>query len=282
MENDGENNEELKVENPSEEAETTAAENTDTQSAEENVGSEQNVDASVEPEKQQKMLTQEQANKIIQQRVAREKREAQAELNKYQELTAVLQGALGTQDLGETTQKVKEFYKSQGLEVPETPNKPKYEDNEEKILAKAESSEIIDCGYDEIVSEVERLMKKGVNNMTTREKYMFQELATERKRQESINELKSIGVKEETLEDKNFKDFVKKFGDTTPIREIYDIYTKTVGQKEVPVPIGSMKNNASKEEKTYYTSEEVDKLTDKDYNDPKIMANVRKSMLSWK
>jgi hypothetical protein len=51
--------------------------------------------------------------------------------------------------------------------------------------------------------------------------------------------------------------------------------------KPIPQDIGAV-NSSSSKEKDFYTSAEVDRLTDKDLDNPKIMERVRASMLKWK
>ena len=45
--------------------------------------------------------------------------------------------------------------------------------------------------------------------------------------------------------------------------------------------MGSMKNGSHSEEKTYYSPEDVDKLTPQDFDNPVIFRNVRESMKKW-
>lgn len=100
--------------------------------------------------------------------------------------------------------------------------------------------------------------------MTTREKYLFRELANERKNQEAIKELKSIGVGDEILNDSNFKDFANKFDPSrTTTKEIYEMYKKMLPPKEAPKPIASMKNSDSSADviKDFYTKDEASKFT---------------------
>jgi len=49
----------------------------------------------------------------------------------------------------------------------------------------------------------------------------------------------------------------------------------------VPPSTGSAKSNGGPVEKEFYTPDEVDRLTPRDYDDPKIMERVRKSMTKW-
>ena len=68
-----------------------------------------------------------------------------------------------------------------------------------------------------------------------------------------------------------------------PISEIYDLYSK-LNHKEVtkPASTGSIKSSVGESKvKTYYTSEEVDKLTSKDLDNPTVFKNVMASMKKW-
>jgi len=47
-------------------------------------------------------------------------------------------------------------------------------------------------------------------------------------------------------------------------------------------PIGSLKNGGQNEPKTFYTPEEVDRLSSRDLDDPTVFQNVRNSMRQWK
>jgi hypothetical protein len=51
--------------------------------------------------------------------------------------------------------------------------------------------------------------------------------------------------------------------------------------KPIPQDIGAV-NSSSSKEKDFYTSAEVDRLTDKDMENPRIREVVRKSMFKWK
>ena len=102
-----------------------------------------------------------------------------------------------------------------------------------------------------------------------------------RKSEENRKELFSIGVKEDVIDSKEFKDFSNQFNSSTPISKVYELYTKTLDKPKVE-KIGSMKNNNTKEEKTYYSPEDVDKLTPEDYDDPVIFKRVHDSMAKWK
>ena len=63
----------------------------------------------------------------------------------------------------------------------------------------------------------------------------------------------------------------------------YEILQARKAKTEVPKPpITGATNTSSTAEKDFYTSEEVDRLSEKDLDNPKIFETVRKSMLKWK
>ena len=274
---------ELLVQNDNETLEqTNEPENTDTQTVEQNV---EEVSNAEEPEEEKKTFTQSELNKMFKERAERAEKKAIERTKreyeeKYSELDAILNAALGTTSTKESTQKIREFYKEQGINVPE---QPKYSQRDLELLAKAEADSIIHDGYEDIVDEVDRLANKGLDNMTEREKLVFKNLAEERKRQETIKELASIGVTKEKLEDSDYKEFSSKLNPELSEKEKYEMYLKFNPKKEVET-IGSMKSDtANKDEvKDFYTFEEASKFTRKDFDkNPKLFAAVEKSMPLW-
>ncbi len=265
-----ENEEKFVVEGNEEVEQTTETENTDTQTAEENVGEENTSQENVE-----KVFTQEELNRIVSRRVSRAEDRVKREYQeKYSKLNNTLNTALGTNSPEESANRLIEYYKEQGINIPEQPH---YSEDDLRLLAKAEAESIINSGYEDLVDEVDRLASKGVDNMTQREKLLFKNLAEERQRQEEIKELASIGVKEDTLSNKEFKNFADKFDKTKiSMKEIYEMYEKNIPKKEVK-PIGSMKSNA-KEEKEFFTDEEIKKLSMDDLRNDNIWNKVRASM----
>ena len=96
-------------------------------------------------------------------------------------------------------------------------------------------------------------------------------------------ELKANGKDVEILQNKEFKQFAKRFNRDTKISEIYDLWEKvSVNKPKKPASTGSLKSTVPNERvKEYYTSEEVDKLTSKELDDPNIWQRVRNSMKHW-
>ncbi len=222
----------------------------------------------------QKTFTQEQVNDIVKQRVDRAVRSND---KKYSRIINTLQKGTGAKDLNEIEQTLSNFYQSQGIDV----SQPIYDDRDEEDLANVAAQRIIDMGYDEIVSETDRLDAIGINNLSLREKYEYQVLGNERKKIEETKALKSIGVSDDEINSKDFKDFKAMFNESTPLKDVYELYSKIKPKEEV-TPIGSMKNETTKDEvKEYYSPEDFDKLTDEQLNDPRIWAAVNESKSKW-
>lgn len=256
---------------------TNESENTDTQTVEQNVEEIQS-----EEKKSFKDLLKEnpdyqnELNSMVKDRIKRSENRIKKEYeSKYSHFENVIKAGMETSTADEAISKMEKFYEDKGINIPK---ETQYSDNDLKLLAKAEADSITD--YDELVDEVERLVEKGFDNLSPREKLVYKNLAERRQEQERKRELAKIGAKREILESKEFKEFSNDYKADVPMSRIYENYLK---QKPAPEaePMDSLKNNNSKEEKTYYTPEEVDKLTSKELDNPIVQKNVRASMLKW-
>lgn len=199
---------------------------------------------------------------------------------KYGRTETVLKAGLGVDTIEEATDKLDTFYKSKGISIPDYNT---YSEHDIGLLANAEANEIISLGYDELVDEVDRLANKGVEGMTPREKIIFQKLAEERMKQESVRDLAMIGVKPEALEDNDFKDFANKLNPDLSAKEKYELYLKFKPKPKVET-IGSMKGATSKDNgvKDFYTYEESLKFTKADFDrNPELFKAVERSMQKW-
>ena len=271
---------------------TDVTENTEAQPVEKNEeGIELTDTASNEEEKKEvKTYTEEdfekavndRVNSLLPRKIEREKskieKKYREEIAKYEETESILKQGFGAKDISDANKKMREFYKEQGIEISEY-QRPRYSEDDEKILGKAEATKIIDLGFEEMQDEANRLAAIGVDKMTPREKVIFNTLADELTHQKQIKELAELGVKDDVLKDDNFISFAGQFNSKTPIKTVYDMYTKlnqtTKPKFEKP---GSMKSNVQEKVKDYYTDEEISKLTDEDLDDPKVWEAVRKSM----
>lgn len=217
---------------------------------------------------------------MIGEKLSRQKRKLEKEYNKklekYSDLEGVLKAGTGKTDVAEMTSTFRDFYSQKGIEIPE---KPTYSDRDNEILARAEAEEIIKFGFDDVVEEVDRLTAKGYENMSSREKAVFKVLAEYRQDEEWKRELSSVGISREDIESQELKEFAKKHNIKTINQDVYKLFKQTAKPKAEP--IGSMKNGSHEDEKTFYTPEEVDRLTEKDYDNPVIMQRVRESMKKW-
>lgn len=196
------------------------------------------------------------------------------------ELAEVMRAGTGQQDLKQITEQLRGYYGKSGVQMPQQAAEASYSDDDLAVLANADAKGIIDAGLDEVVEETERLAKLGVEKMTPREKQMFKVLATYRQNAERNRELAKLGVSESEYNSEAFKKFAAQFVSDVPITQVYKMYAGQ-SQPEKAEPAGSMSGHGDDQEKTYYTPEEVDKLTPKDYNNPAVMRNVRASMLKW-
>lgn len=221
-------------------------------------------------------------DEVLGKKIARKEAKIRKEYErKYGDLEEVLKAGTGKESVDELTDTFRQFYEGKGIKVQ---TKPQYTDSDIEVLAKAEAEEIIRAGFDEVVDEVDRLANIGTENMTPRERAVFMALAEHRQNAERKKELSAIGVTEDVFSSKEFKDFAAKFNANTPIKDVYDIYAKTLPKKNITT-MGSMKNSVSSDIdiKNYYTPDEAKKFTAKELaENPALEAAIKESMRQWK
>lgn len=262
-------------------------ENVDTQTTEENVEGIELTDTTdteqVEEKEEVKMFTQEEVDKIVERRVARQEKNFQKELSKYKNIENVLNAGLDTKSIDEAETKLRGFYSEQGINIPE-PVKQGLSDKELQILGQAEADEILELGMEEAEKEANRLAQRGHQNWTPKEEATFQKLASALTYEKQKRELKTIGSDSKILDSREFKDFASQFNASTDIKNIYNLYSKTSQPKQEKIieKMGSMKNNATEEVKDFYTYEESLKFTRKDFEkNPALFKAVEQSMTKW-
>lgn len=218
--------------------------------------------------------------RLIRDRISRERKQNK-ELVKYRQLENVIKAGLGVDNLDDAISRTSEFYKEQGVTIPEF--KDLYSERDEKILAKADAQEIIELGKEEMEAEANRIASIPEAKRSLREKTIFNTLCQELISLRDVDELKSKGYKTDILQTKEFSDFRNQFNVNTPISKIVEMYNKMNGQVvEQPRSPGSAKSTTTvKQIKDYYSPEDFDKLTDEDLTNPKIMEIVDKSRLQW-
>lgn len=230
---------------------------------------------------QPKTYTQEEVDEIVGKRLARNKAKITKEYSrKYGKLEDALRAGTGQESVEDITDTLTKFYEKKGIQIK---REPAYSDEDIEVLARADADSTIQYGYEEVVDETDRLAKLGAENMSAREKAYFKALAEYRQNIERRNELEKIGVTDDVYNSKEFQDFAGKFISNTPISEIYNIYSKTLPNKEIK-PMGSVTNKASETGtvKDFYTRDEALKFTKADFDrNPELFKAVQESMLKW-
>lgn len=260
------------------EEETT--ENVEGQTTEENVQEDttDDVDKTEEVVEEPK-FTRDEVNEMVAKRSARIEAKLRREYEKkYGRAETVLKTGLQKDNLEDAVSELENYYEEQGVRIPKT----QYSERDTEILAKAEADEIIDSGYDDIVEEVDRLAKIGVDNMSNRDKIIFQRLAEERMKLEDEKEMKALGLGKDSDTD-DFKEFSKKLNPSLSMKDKYEMYLKFKPKPKVET-IGSMKNTKEKDSgvKEFYTRDEALKFTKADFDkNPALYKAVEKSMYKW-
>ena len=265
-----------------------AAENVEEQTTEEIVkgGEDESVEITdaknteeVIEEPQEPTFTKEQVDEMVAKKLARKEAKIRREYEKkYGRAETVLKAGLQKDNFEDAVTELENYYKEEGVQIPTT----QYSERDTEILARAEAEEIIDSGYDDLVEEVDRLADIGVENMSKRERIIFQRLAEERKKVEEERELKSLGIGKDT-DTTDFKEFSKKLNPLLSMKDKYEMYLKFKPTPKVET-IGSMKNTKEKDSvvKDFYTRDEALKFTKSDFDkNPELYKAVEKSMLKW-
>ncbi len=249
------------------------------------LATEELVDGSTEPTEEVvetssepvKTYTDAEVDEIVKKKLYRQEQKLNREFNKqlssYKRAEEVLNAGLGTSNIEEATDNLTNFYKEKGITIPEYHEERT--DHEIEVLARDDAKTIIDSGYDDIVEEVDRLAEIGIDNMTKRDKAMFQILAEERQKIENEKEVASLGVTKEELESEDFKAFSNKYPSLS-LKDKYELYSQIKPKKNENI-MGSMKNRATSQVKEYYSPEEIAKLTEEDLDDPQVWVAVRRS-----
>lgn len=230
---------------------------------------------------------QEEVSRVVSQEKARlerkHRKEQESNQNKSRQLENVLRAGLGLSNEDDVLSKVTEFYKEQGVDIPESKANINKKDSE--ILGKSDAQELIDIADDkEIEARANELATKQKQGKTSaREDAEFLKLGEYLTEKLEEKDLKANGVDTSILHDKEFKEFATKFNKNMKMSEIYEMWEKINGDNpKKPASTGSSKSTTPDNQiKEYYTSEEVDKLSSKDLDNPTIFKRVRESMKHW-
>lgn len=241
------------------------------------------VEDTTEPiEEQEEKFTKSQVDEMINSKVddllkkklARKEAKIRKEYEKkYSRLETVVNTGLGTNNIEESTEQLEKFYKEKGIDIP----KIGLSEEQEERLALLDADELISCGYDDVVEEVDRLTDLGVENMSKAEKKYFLKLADYRQTVETEKELRANGISIEEMNTQEFKDIMNTINPDLSISKKIETYLKLKPKKETK-QIGSLKNGTINQVKDYYSPEEISRLTEEELDDPKVWEAVRRSM----
>ena len=236
-------------------------------------------------------LVEERASKIVEEtikdRLARDRdvreRKAAPMMAKYRQLENIMKTALGAESLDDVLTKSRNFYKEQGIDIPEENAMSNLTDRQIMVLAKDDAERIIAAGDEEMEEEANRIAAIPPEQRTVVENTIFNEVCKELSNRKDIKSMKEKGYDTKILEDKDFQEFRWQFAVNKPASEIYEMYQVIKGTKPVqPNSPGSAKtNNSDNEIKDFYTPEEARKFTEEDLDNPKLMAALDRSMLQW-
>lgn len=244
----------------------------------------------VENSEQTKTYSQEEVDAIIAEnnrnnqkawdkRWGQEKSKMKRQFEKERELSELLRSQTDAKDIDEL---LDISYQQYGKERPSN-------SKDEEILGKNDAKEILELDMESIESEANRLASKKRN---AREEATFLELGnfltTKKAEAKRKEEIKEAGIDEATLNNEGFKEYMSKFREDTPIKFIYDSYSKInskESKKEKPFSAGSLKGS-NKEDgnaiKEFYTYEESLQFTKEDFDrNPKLFEAVERSMQRW-
>jgi len=248
----------------------------------EELATEELVEGSAEPTTEEvsepvKTYTDAEVDEIVKKKLFRQEQKLNREFNKqlesYKRAEEVLNAGLGTSNIEEATDNLTNFYKEKGINVPEYHEN--YNEFDMEAGAEKEAQSIIDLGYEDIVDETNRLASIGLDNMSKRDKIIFQKLSDEREKLESEREIASLGVSKEELESDDFKAFSNKYPSLS-LKDKYDLYSQLKPKKNTNI-MGSMKGGATSQVKEYYSPEEISRLTEEDLDNPQVWEAVRRS-----
>lgn len=220
-------------------------------------------------------LVNERLDEILPKKLARKEAKMRREYaQKYGKLETVVNAGLGTNDIDEAVNKLSDFYSKRGIRIP---SEPKYSDKDLEVLAKAEATEIISGGYEDIAEETERLASMDPERMNAREKKVYSLLLEEKKKQDEAKELATLGISEKDLNSPEFREFEADLNPELPLKRKFELYQKQKPKQEIKT-IGSMTGVPGSKVKDYYSPEEISRLTEEDLDDPRIWEAVRRSM----
>lgn len=224
-----------------------------------------------------KTYTEDEVNRLVgKKKAATESRIRREYEKKFGGLVDVLRAGTGKETVEEITESIGGFFQEKGLEV----NKgSEMSENDLNILARADAESIISLGADEVDEEVSRLEELGEEKLSNRERSTLEFLKKHQAAADEKNRLMRLGVNENVLDDPDFKALRSKLTSEVSIEEAYKLYEQVHGKKNLQT-VGSLRHGQGVDigEKDFYSSEDIDRLTEEDLKDPNVWEKVRRSM----
>lgn len=219
----------------------------------------------------------EKVNEFVNRRVAQKMRKYEREMAKYKDTENVLKSQIGGENIEEVNRNLRDLYVRDGVQLPD-----EYQYHDERDIERlgiGDAEDFIALGYDAMEEEANRLASIGYKNLDKREQIAFTTLVEKLNVMKDEKELLSLGASKDLLSDKDFISFRSKFRENVPIKDIYEEFSSKQGESKVN-SAGSLKNGSGNTEKTYYTDEEIARLTYEDLSDEKVWEAVRRSQTS--
>ena len=251
-------------------------------STEENVEGTLTDTAESQEEENVKTYTKEELENIVQKRLIRQQNKLEKDYNKklqkYKRTEEILNAGIGATSIEDANAKLINYYEEEGIHIPD--EKPQgLTQRQIEILANAEADEIITAGDEK--EELDKLLKIDIKDMTPTDKIIYKRLyekVTDNSRKE---ELVKSGIDLSILDNKDFQTFEKKFSKDTKLSDVVEIYKK-LNPTTAPYKIGSMKSTGEEKQKDFYTPEEVQNLSQEEWDKPGTWEKVLASQAKWK
>lgn len=265
-----------------------------------------------------KTHTQADVDRAVQKRVAGYTKKVNAYKEEIADLKAELEEYRGLSNLiaeggnikgtpKEQMRTLKETYDMSDEDVASIIAKSKNERDLQRNMARYNADKFIEENdADDIQAEFDRISKISANERSIMDKEKFKAIKEHQGANKNTEDTKvsdaiandikwlqkEVGNVElqDILKSEEYKDFISESPDIHPSYGI-KLFTKFKGKDKMlemfgkgdthPVSTGSVKDNGASKLKEYYSPEDVNRLTQKDLDNPEIFKRVRESMTKW-
>lgn len=232
---------------------------------------------------EEKLFTQSELEGFMKERVDRQNRRHEQELDNLKKLETYSLGLFGGKNVDDVITMLAEEYGNRGLDIPEY--KSRQIDRDTQILAEKDASDIISLGEKEIKEQYNQLRDIPEYKKSSREQKVEELLYERMIKAEEEKELLSKGVDKDLISSEEFNKFRGLFNKNVNAYDIYNMFKKQnqkEEERETYSPPKSLKSKQTAGEKEYYSPEEYMKLTKDDFDkNPRLLEIVEKSMAKW-